>query len=169
MEYQTVVTVGTPTGKVITPEPQVITVTAAVKDATIVKGQTTQVTVTAPAGATVTYRAKGAVAVTSTGTITGKKGGTGTVYATVIVNGKKAVRKVTVNVGDISGKGTVKVKKSLKLSVKGISGKVKWSVNKKKLATISSKGVLKAKKKGKVTVTAKVGNYTMKKTITIKK
>ena len=45
MEYQTVVTVGTPTGKVITPEPQVITVTAAVKDATIVKGQTTQVTV----------------------------------------------------------------------------------------------------------------------------
>ena len=73
MEYQTVVTVGTPTGKVITPEPQVITVTAAVKDATIVKGQTTQVTVTAPAGATVTYRAKGAVAVTSTGTITGKK------------------------------------------------------------------------------------------------
>lgn len=169
MEYQTVVTVGTPTGKVITPKPQVITVTAAVKDATIVKGQTTQVTVTAPAGATVTYRAKGAVAVTSTGTITGKKGGTGTVYATVIVNGKKAVRKVTVNVGDISGKGTVKVKKSLKLSVKGISGKVKWSVNKKKLATISSKGVLKAKKKGKVTITAKVGNYTMKKTITIKK
>lgn len=169
MEYQTVVTVGTPTGKVITPEPQVITVTAAVKDATIVKGQSTQVTVTAPAGATVTYRAKGSVAVTSTGTITGKKGGTGTVYATVIVNGKKAVRKVTVNVGDISGKGTVKVKKSLKLSVKGISGKVKWSVNKKKLATISSKGVLKAKKKGKVTVTAKVGNYTMKKTITIKK
>lgn len=169
MEYQTVVTVGTPTGKVITPEPQVITVTAAVKDATIVKGQTTQVTVTAPAGATVTYRAKGAVAVTSTGTITGKKGGTGTVYATVIVNGKKAVRKVTVNVGDISGKGTVKVKKSLKLSVKGISGKVKWSVNNKKLATISSKGVLKAKKKGKVTVTAKVGSYTMKKTITIKK
>ena len=169
MEYQTVVTVGTPTGKVITPKPQVITVTAAVKDATIVKGQTTQVTVTAPAGATVTYRAKGAVAVTSTGTITGKKGGTGTVYATVIVNGKKAVRKVTVNVGDISGKGTVKVKKSLKLSVKGISGKVKWSVNKKKLATIGSKGVLKAKKKGKVTVTAKVGNYTMKKTITIKK
>lgn len=169
MEYQTVVTVGTPTGKVIIPEPQVITVTAAVKDATIVKGQTTQVTVTAPAGATVTYRAKGAVAVTSTGTITGKKGGTGTVYATVIVNGKKAVRKVTVNVGDISGKGTVKVKKSLKLSVKGISGKVKWSVNKKKLATISRKGVLKAKKKGKVTVTAKVGNYTMKKTITIKK
>ena len=49
MEYQTVVTVGTPTGKVITPKPQVITVTAAVKDATIVKGQTTQVTVTAPA------------------------------------------------------------------------------------------------------------------------
>lgn len=71
---------------------------------------------------TVTYPVqKMHVAVTSTGTITGKKGGTGTVYATVIVNGKKAVRKVTVNVGDISGKGTVKVKKSLKLSVKGIS------------------------------------------------
>lgn len=164
MEYQTLV-------KVVgaTTTTQIVTVTASVTNDTIVKGQSTQMTVVAPEGSTIKYRAKGAVAVTKTGKITGKKGGTGTVYAIVTVSGKTVTRKVTVKVGDISGKSTVKVKKSIKLSVTGISGKVKWSVNKKSLATISSKGVLKAKKNGKVIVTAKVGKYTIKKTITIKK
>ena len=62
--------------------------------------------------------------------------------------------------------------KSISLKVKGISGRVKWSLDSKgkKLATISASGKLKAKKKaGKVTVTAKVGSVTMTKTITIKK
>lgn len=174
MEYQTLVKVGTPTAaggdSNTNTTPQTVTVTATVADATIVKGKSTQITVTAPEGATVKYLAKGAVAVTGTGKVTGKKGGTGTVYAVVTVSGKTVTRKVTVNVGDISGKGTVKVKKSLKLSVKGISGKATWSVNKTKYATINKNtGVLKAKKKGKVVVTAKIGSYTMQKTITIKK
>ncbi|MBO5302565.1 MAG: LamG domain-containing protein [Lachnospiraceae bacterium] len=177
VEYQTQIKVGEgakiENKPVTTPTPivekKVITVEATVADTTIVKGQSTQVSVSAPTDAIVTYRAKGAVAVTSTGKVIGKKGGIGTVIVKVNVSGKTVTRRVTVNVGDISGKGTVKVKKSIKLTVKGISGKVKWSVDKKKLATINSKGVLKAKKKGKVVVTAKVGNYTMKKTITIKK
>lgn len=72
----------------------------------------------------------------------------------------------------ISGKKTVKKGKSITLTakLKNVSGKVKWSVNKKKLAKITAKGknkaVLKAKKKGKVKVTAKVKN--VKKTLTVK-
>ena len=57
------------------------------------------------------------------------------------------------------------------LKVKGLKGKVAWSLDKKgkKLATIKN-GKLTAKKKaGKVKVTAKVGKVTMTKTITIKK
>lgn len=183
MEYQTLVKVNpadvtnTPSGNNTnnnnnnnnTSAPQTVNVSAVVAADTIVKGKSTQIAVTAPEGSAVKYRAKGAVSVNTSGKVTGKKGGTGTVYVMVTVNGKTVTRKVTVNVGDISGKATVKVKKSIKLAVKGISGKVKWSVNKPKLASISQKGVLKAKKKGKVVVTAKVGNYTMKKTITIKK
>lgn len=120
----------------------------------------------------VTYRATGAVSVNkTTGQITGKKGGTGTVFVKVSVGGKSITRTVKVNVGDIEGASTVKVKKSITLKVKGISGKVTWSLDKKgkKLATISKKGKLTAKKAGKVTVSAKVGKMTLKKTVTIKK
>ncbi len=51
----------------------------------------------------------------------------------------------------------IKVGKQLKLKVKNTKKKVKWSSNKKKIATVSAKGVVKAKKKGKVKITAKVG------------
>lgn len=72
----------------------------------------------------------------------------------------------------IKGKKTVKAGKSIKLTaeLKGVKGKVKWSVNKKKLAKLTNakkKTVkLKAIKAGKVKVTAKVGK--VKGTITIK-
>lgn len=72
----------------------------------------------------------------------------------------------------ISGKKTVKKGKSITLTAKlsNVSGKVKWSVNKKKLAKITAKGKnkaqLKALKKGKVKVTAKVKKTS--RTITIK-
>ncbi len=69
----------------------------------------------------------------------------------------------------IIGKKSVKVGKSIKLKAKlsGIKGKVKWSVNKKKIARINKKtGKLTGKKAGKVKVTARVKK--LKKTITIK-
>ena len=84
---------------------------------------------------------------------------------TPTVKKKKASIKIT-------AKKTVKKGKSITLKAKltNVSGKVKWSVNKKKLAKITSKGSKKAKlkalKKGKVKVTAKVKK--VKKTITIK-
>lgn len=72
----------------------------------------------------------------------------------------------------IVGKKTVKKGKSITLTVKkkNITGKAKWSVNKKKLAKLKKKSankvILKARKKGKVKVTVKVGK--LKKSVTIK-
>lgn len=50
-----------------------------------------------------------------------------------------------------------------------VTGKVKFTSSNKKVATVSSKGVVKAKKAGKTTITVKVGNYTKKVVIQVKK
>lgn len=57
--------------------------------------------------------------------------------------------------------------KKLTLKVTGTKSKAKWSSSNKKIATVSSKGVVTAKKKGSATITAKVGKkkYTCKVTV----
>ena len=50
-----------------------------------------------------------------------------------------------------------------------VTGKVKFTSSNKKVATVTSKGVVKAKKAGKATITVKVGNYTKKVVIQVKK
>ena len=72
------------------------------------------------------------------------------------------------NTGIIKCKKTVKKGSSIKLKVKGVKGKVKWSVDDKSRAVIK-KNRLKAKKAGKVVVTAKAAGITLTKTIKIKK
>ena len=58
---------------------------------------------------------------------------------------------------------TVKVGKTTKLKIKGAKdAKVKWSSSKKKIATVSNKGVVTGKKPGKTTIKAKVGGKTYK-------
>ena len=80
-------------------------------------------------------------------------------------------KKVSIS---IKGKKSVKKGKTITLTVKkkNVKGKAKWSVNKKKLAKLKKKSatkvVLKARKKGKVKVTVKVGKLKATKTITIK-
>lgn len=51
---------------------------------------------------------------------------------------------------------TLKAGSSYTLKVKGTKAKVKWSSKKKSIATVSSKGKVRAKKAGKTTITAKV-------------
>ena len=72
--------------------------------------------------------------------------------------GKINMKKATLNVGQ-----------TLQLKVTGTKGKVKWTSSKKSVATVSSKGRVKAKKKGSATITAKIGKkkYTCK--VTVKK
>lgn len=167
MEYQTLVKVNLD-----------VTRTAVSTDKTkLAKGKTAKITVTPTAtmkalGSTVSYTATGAVSVNAkNGVVTAKKSGTGKVTVKVSCAGKQVIKRFTYNVGEISGKSSLKRKKSITLKVKGLSGKVKWSLDKKgkKLAKITSKGKLTAKKKkGTVTVTAKVNGVTITKKIKIK-
>ena len=43
--------------------------------------------------------------------------------------GKSITKSFNVNVGELTGPATVKVKKSITLKVKGLKGKVAWSCN----------------------------------------
>ncbi len=112
--------------------------------------------------------------VSNTGKVTGVKKGTANITVTVKLSTGNVITKtakVTVKAPEIkiTGKKTVKVGKSIKLKAKlyGAKGKVTWKVNKKKLATINAKtGKLKAKKAGKVKVTA--SSKKIKSTVTIK-
>lgn len=59
--------------------------------------------------------------------------------------------------------------KTQTLKVYGTSSEVNWSSSKKSVATVSKKGVVKAKKAGKAVITAKCGKYTLKCKVTVKK
>lgn len=58
---------------------------------------------------------------------------------------------------------------SIKLKVKNYKGKVKWSSSKKKVASVSKKGVVNAKKKGKAVITAKAGAKKLTCKVTVSK
>ena len=66
-------------------------------------------------------------------------------------------------------KKTLRVGDKYTLKIKGTSKKVKWTSSNKKVATVNSKGKVKAKKKGTATITAKVGGKKYKCKITVKK
>ena len=95
-----------------------------------------------------------------------------TVAATTITAGAATVKPKSITVSataktvDIGGKVTVKVK-SVKPS--NASKSVTWKSSNKKIATVTSKGVVKGIKKGTVKITAtSKANKKIKKTITIK-
>ncbi len=89
----------------------------------------------------------------STGIVSSLLGNT--VYAATRTRFNKT--KVTLNVG-----------KSTQISVKGSSKKVTWKSSNKKTATVTSKGIVTAKKEGKATITAIVSGrkYTCSVTVT---
>lgn len=121
------------------------------------------------------------VKVTSSGKITaGKKTGSTTVTVT-LRSGKKAVVKVkvqksevkTTRISGLSSKVTLKVKKQITLKpvISPITSvqKITYATSNKNIATVSSKGVITAKKAGKVKITVKSGSkkYVIK--VTVKK
>ena len=116
---------------------------------------------------------KGVASVNSNGKVTAKKAGKTTVTATV--NGKKVKCNVVVKSGT-----TIKLNKTkytmyvgekaiLTASVKGSSGKVTWKSTKPGVATVTSGGVITAKKVGKTVIKATVNGVTAKCTVTVKK
>lgn len=121
------------------------------------------------------------VKVTSSGKITaGKKNGSTTVTVT-LRSGKKAVVKVkiqksevkTTRISGLSSKVTLKVKKriTLKPVISPITSvqKITYATSNKNIATVSSKGVITAKKAGKVKITVKSGSKKYVITVTVKK
>ena len=85
----------------------------------------------------------------------------------------KSLKVVNVSTGKkVSSKVSLKRKQTLKLAatVSPITSKekVKYSSSNKKVASVSSKGVIKAKKKGKATITVKSGKKTYKIKVTVK-
>lgn len=64
---------------------------------------------------------------------------------------------------------TLEEGKSKTLKVNGTSSNVKWSSSKKSVATVSNKGVVRAKKAGKAVITAKCGKHSLKCKVTVKK
>lgn len=100
--------------------------------------------------------------------ITGKKKGTATITVTSN-SGATAVVKITVKSSVKAKKLTldrknVTLKKGEKVTLKltknpvTATDKIKWSSSNEKVAVVSSKGVVKAKKKGKATITVKSAN-----------
>lgn len=141
------------------------------KQLTLKKGKTftlkTKVTVTGKASKKVTYKTsnKKVATVTAKGKITAKKKGRAKIYVISKADKKKKCT-ITVTVGTPvtkvklnkkTSKMTVGKKQTLKATVtpKNASNKaVVWKTSDKKIATITSKGVVKAKKAGTVTITA---------------
>jgi uncharacterized protein YjdB len=65
-------------------------------------------------------------------------------------------------------KATLYIGEKLSLKSNGSSGNVKWSSSDNKIATVSTKGVVTAVKKGTATITAVIGSQKCKCSITVK-
>ena len=117
--------------------------------------------------------------VTSRGKITAKKTGKARIIIT-LVSGKKAVVNVTVQktavkTTKISGlKKSVVLKRRQKLKLKPVISpltsveKVTYKTSNKKVATVSNRGVITAKKKGTAKITVKSGKKTYTVTVKVK-
>lgn len=151
------------------------------KKLTVQKGKKATLTVTRnPVSATekITWKSSNTkvATVTSKGVVKGKKAGTATITAKTS-NGKKATCKVTVKNPSVTlakKSATIKVGKTTTIKVKSTfpkNDKVKsYKSSNTKVATVTSKGVVKGKKAGKatITVTMKSGAKTTFK-VTVKK
>ena len=159
------------------------------KQLTLKKGKTftlkPKVTVTGKISKKVTYKTsnKKVVAVNAKGKITAKKKGTAKIYViskadkqkkcTITVTVGTPVTKVKLN--KTKSTMTVGKKQTLKATVtpkKASSKAVVWKSSNTKVATVTSKGVVKAKKAGTVTITATAKDGSGKKAtckVTVKK
>ena len=118
--------------------------------------------------------------VSNAGKVTAKKAGKAKITLnfasgiskSVTVKVQKA-KVISSKITGVPGSITLKVKKSYRLSPVIVpittKDKITYKTANKKIATVSSKGVIKAKKAGKTTITVKAGKKTKKVTVTVKK
>lgn len=107
-------------------------------------------------------------AVVKNGKVTAKKIGTVKIKATA--NGITKICKITVKKQKLNLSASaleLKKGKQVKIAAKAVpSGKITYTTNKKKVATVTGKGVVKAKKKGTAKITVQCNG--LKKTVTVK-
>lgn len=135
-----------------------------------VKGKTNVLANVVSGSGITTYTSSNAkvAKVDATGKVTALKKGTAVITATN--NGVSGQVKITVKNPTLNKKTvTLKKGKTAKLTVKGSIGKVTYKSSNTKIATVSSKGVIKAKKAGKVTITVKSNGIALKCKVTVKK
>ena len=143
------------------------------KTATVYKGKTATVKATLTGVSSVKYTSsnkKVATVKSKTGAVKGLKAGTVTITAT---SGKlKATYKLTVKNPTFSlTKSSATIKKGKTTIIKSKAapaGKVTYTSSNKKVATVTSKGVVKGIKKGKATITVKCNGITKKFVVTVK-
>lgn len=143
------------------------------KSAVVYKGKTATVKATLAGVSSVTYKSsntKIATVNSKTGTVKGIKAGTVTITAT---SGKlKATYKLTVkNPTFTLTKSSATIAKGKTTTIKSKAApasKVTYISSNKKVATVTSKGVVKGIRKGKVTITVKCNGITKKFVVTVK-
>lgn len=143
------------------------------KTATVYKGKTATVKATLTGVSSVKYTSsnkKVATVNSKTGAVKGLKAGTVTITAT---SGKlKATYKLTVKNPTFSlTKSSATIKKGKTTIIKSKAapaGKVTYTSSNKKVATVTSKGVVKGIKKGKATITVKCNGITKKFVVIVK-
>lgn len=152
---------------------QVINVQAATKinksKVTLIKGQTTTLKITGTKKKIKWSSSKTSVAtVTKKGKVTAKKTGTAKIIGKV--GNKKYVCVVNVQTPKLNkSKVTITAGKKYTLKLSGTNQKIKWESSKKSIATVSSKGVVTAKKAGTVKITATVMKKKYTCNVTVKK
>lgn len=161
-----------------------VTVTApSGKTAYVAKGKkisltaTVKVTPNKKANKKVTYKSanKKIASVNSKGQVKGVKAGSTKITVTSQKNKKKkatikvvvkkaAVKKVTISAKKLTLPVGAKKKLTAKVTPKkNVSSKIAWSSSKKKIASVTSKGVVKGLKEGTATITAKAADGSGKK------
>lgn len=115
--------------------------------------------------------------VSTSGIVTGKS--VGTAVITAEANGKKAICTVTVKAATIGlnkTKATLYTKKKNRIlltatvnGTKAAASQVSWTSSNKKVASVSGSGVVTAKRKGTVTITARANGKTATCRVTVKK
>lgn len=109
---------------------------------------------------------KNIASVSSKGKATAKKKGTAIITAKC--NGKSYKCKITVSPITLNKtSATLNVGDTISLKLNGAQNKVTWSSSNNSIAKVSSKGLVSARKKGKVTITAKCDGKTYKCNVTI--
>ena len=143
------------------------------KSAVVYKGKTATVKATLAGVSSVTYKSsntKIATVNSKTGTVKGIKAGTVTITAT---SGKlKATYKLTVkNPTFTLTKSSATIAKGKTTTIKSKAApasKVTYISSNRKVATVTSKGVVKGIRKGKATITVKCNGITKKFVVTVK-